>query len=194
MADEKKVLKSIRANPTAFDRLAAIAKEGGLDQGAALEALLNTWDVQAAKGMVPERAADVADFDAHVQGIQAAFLRSLELAQSAESRARVSYQAQLDAMSATIARLQAEIEHMTGERDRLASKLAHCEVECLNAEKRVTELEKGRKLEALLESLADKLDAPTLPESKPKRGRRAKGAETDSITPEAETEAANPTN
>ncbi|MBR0281756.1 MAG: hypothetical protein IJQ81_09210 [Oscillibacter sp.] len=178
MADEKKVLKSIRANPTAFDRLAAIAKEGGLDQGAALEALLNTWDVQAAKGMVPERAADVADFDAHVQGIQAAFLRSLELAQSAESRARVSYQAQLDAMSATIARLQAELEE---ERKRYAalSEVAHAATEGRKRmEERVMELEKGRKLEALLESLADKLDAPTLPESKPKRGRKAK-AETE---------------
>ena len=184
MADEKKVLKSIRANPTAFDRLAAIAKEGGLDQGAALEALLNTWDVQAAKGMVPERAADVADFDAHVQGIQAAFLRSLELAQSAESRARVSYQAQLDAMSATITRLQAELTETRVKLDE--SELARVQaVEFMHkAQARVVELEKGRKLEALLESLADKLDAPTLPESKPKRGRRVKGAEMDSITPD----------
>lgn len=188
MADEKKVLKSIRANPTAFDRLAAIAKEGGLDQGAALEALLNTWDVQAAKGMVPERAADVADFDAHVQGIQAAFLRSLELAQSAESRARVSYAAQLEAMSATVTRLQAELEQTRQAWNRTAEKLVHAEDRAKAAEARVTELEKGRKLEALLESLADKLDAPTLPESKPKRGRRAKGAEMDSITPDPQNE------
>lgn len=187
MAEEKKVLKSIRANPTAFDRLAAIAKEGGLDQGAALEALLNTWDVQAAKGMVPERAADVADFDAHVQGIQAAFLRSLELAQSAESRARVSYQAQLDAMSATITRQQAEIERLTGQRDAWVQKGGELLKRAEAAEARVTELEKGRKLEALLESLADKLDAPTLPEAKPKRGRR-KAEAAEAVTDEAATE------
>lgn len=174
MADEKKVLKSIRANPTAFDRLAAIAKEGGLDQGAALEALLNTWDVQAAKGMVPERAADVADFDAHVQGIQAAFLRSLELAQSAESRARVSYAAQLEAMSATVTRLQADLEAERKHSASLASRAQELRERAERAEARVMELEKGRKLEALLESLADRLDAPTLPESKPKRGRKVK--------------------
>lgn len=175
----EKTIKSIRANQAVFDRLSAVAKEGGLDQGAALEALLNAWDVQAAKGQVPERAADVADFDAHVQGVQSAFLRSLELAQSAEARARVAYQAQLDAMTATISRLQADLAESNEKRKELFEKCLEAGETIQRLEAKVTELEKGRKLEALLESLSDRLDAPVLPEAKPRRGRKAKAAEVE---------------
>lgn len=180
----EKTIKSIRANQAVFDRLSAVAKEGGLDQGAALEALLNAWDVQAAKGQVPERAADVADFDAHVQGIQSAFLRSLELAQSAEARARVSYQAQLDAMTATISRLQADLEASGKRRAELFQSNQELQARLDAAEARVAELEKGRKLESLLEALSDRLDAPVLPEAKPKRGRKAKAVETEAASEE----------
>lgn len=185
----EKVVKSIRMNPTVYERLSAVAKEGGLDTGAALESLLNAWDVQAAKGQVPERAADVADFDAAVQAVQKAFLRSLELAQNAENRARVDYQAQLDAMSGTIARLQTEVRNgdtmyhtLLGEAQRLKN-----ELEAAHA--RIAELEKGRKLEGLLEALADRLDAPMLPESKPKRGK-AKGKKLTADNPDAAAELA----
>ena len=177
----EKTIKSIRANQAVFDRLSAVAKEGGLDQGAALEALLNAWDVQAAKGLVPERAADVADFDAHVQGIQSAFLRSLELAQNAEARARVAYQAQLDAMAATITRLQAEVTEGEQKWRELFDKCFEASEALRLAKERIAELERGRKLEALLESLADRLDAPELPEATPKGKRGKKKADADAV-------------
>lgn len=106
---EEKITRSVRANKEVFQRIQEISKEKGMDQGATLEALLNTWDIQAAKGLVPERAADVADFDASIQSIQKAFLRSLDLAANAEQRARVSYQAQLDALAGNAARLEKEL-------------------------------------------------------------------------------------
>lgn len=170
----EKVVKSIRMNPAVYERLSTVAKEGGLDAGSALESLLNAWDIQSAKGQVPERAADVADFDAAIQSAQKAFLRSLDLAQSAENRARAAYQAQLDAAAATISRLQADLEEER-KRNKTLSEIANAATEGRKRmEARIMELEKSRKLESLLETLANRLDAPILPESKPKAATRRK--------------------
>lgn len=178
----EKVMRSVRANPEIFDRLGKMAKDGGLDQGAALEALLNAWDVQQAKGQVPERAADVADFDAHLQGIQRAFLRSLELAQSAEDRAASQFRAALEARDATIIRLQADLASAKAERDAFREEMETFKAERDAARRELDDLRKRDRLAGLLESLTERLDAPTLEEAKPRKGRKAKAAQTPADT------------
>ena len=179
----EKVMRSVRANPEIFDRLGKMAKEGGLDQGAALEALLNAWDVQQAKGQIPERAADVADFDAHLQGIQRAFLRSLELAQSAEDRAASQFRAALEARDATIVRLQADLAAVRKERDAFLDEMDIIKAERDAARRELEDLRKRDRLAELLDGLTARLDAPTLEEAKPRRGRR-KAAQTEEAATE----------
>ena len=151
----EKVIKSVRAMPEVFERLNTLAKSEGLDQGATLEALLNAWDVQAAKNQLPGRAADIADFDAAVQSIQRAFLRSLELASTAEQRARVA--AQLDAMSGTVARLEKELTECKAKREENAKALV-LEIEARKrAEAEAEELRKVRETDTLLAAIRDQL-------------------------------------
>lgn len=167
--EDKKITRSVRANPEIFDRLKSLCNEKGLDQGAAMEALLNAWDIQEAKGLVPERAADVADFDAHVQGLQSAFLRSLDLARSAEQRARISYATQLDALAGTVARLEKELEKLKQKlenaeetADKLREKLEESGRARFHAEKRVKELER---IEAALDRFLGINETDEKPES-----------------------------
>lgn len=164
----EKVIKSVRAVPEVFERLNTLAKAEGLDQGATLEALLNAWDVQAAKNQLPGRAADIADFDASIQSIQRAFLRSLELASTAEQRARVTYAAQLDAMSGTVARLEKELEECKAKREENAKALI-LEIEARKrAEAEAEELRKGRETDTLLAAIRDQLGNLTPAKTKTK--------------------------
>lgn len=177
VTEEKSVTRSIRGDKEVFQRLADLAKEKGMQQGAALEALLNAWDVQNAKGLVPERAADIADFDAHLQGIQKAFLRSLDLASSAEDRARVGYSAQLDAMSGTVARLEKELADTRAALDAAARTAAANLERAKRAEKRVAELEAAQaensRTEAILTAVQTLLEQKAEAE-KPSKKKTAK--------------------
>lgn len=158
--ENEKIIKSIRGPKETFEKLAQVAKDQGIDQGAALDALINCWNIQQAKGEIPGRAADIADFDAAIQQVQRAFLRSLELAQGAESRARASYAQQLDLMSGRIAQLEKDLkdwENLCTTKDKLYRE-ATTRAETLQTRvneltKRIKDLENQTKLEAILEKL-----------------------------------------
>lgn len=184
VAEESKIVRSVRANKEVFARIQEISKEKGMDQGATLEALVNAWDIQNAKGLVPERAADIADFDAAIQRIQSAFLRSLELATGAESRARNAYAAQLDVMAGEIARLKANLAEAQEAADSAATELAQYLKENGRLKTELAEARKTQSLEALLTAVAAKLDAQT-PKAKPKAKAEPK-AETIEFPKEAQ--------
>ena len=109
MAENEKLVRSVRADKQTFDRLAKLADEFGASQGAALEALINLWDTQQAKGALPGRRSDIEDFDSHLQAIQRAFLHSLDLSQGAEARALDACRAALDSKDQVIKDLQNRI-------------------------------------------------------------------------------------
>lgn len=175
---EEKITRSVRANKEVFQRIQEISKEKGMDQGATMEALLNAWDIQAAKGLVPERAADVADFDASIQSVQKAFLRSLELSANAEQRARVSYQAQLDALAESVARLEKELAEAQEAAKSATDELAKILLENGRLKQ---ELANVGSVQAILTAFSAKLDSD---QPKPKKNGKKRGAK-----PEAESEA-----
>lgn len=174
---EEKITRSVRANKEVFQRIQEISKEKGMDQGATMEALLNAWDIQAAKGLVPERAADVADFDASIQSVQKAFLRSLDLAANAEQRARVSYQAQLDALAGSVARLEKELAEAQEAAKSATNELAEAILENGRLKQ---ELANVGSVQAILTAFSAKL---TSEQPEPKKSGKKRGAK-----PEAEAE------
>ena len=109
MAENEKLVRSVRADKKTFERLAKLADEFGESQGAALEALINLWDTQQAKGALAGRKSDVEDFDSHLQALQRAFLHSLDLAQNAEARALDNYRATLESKDQVIKGLQERV-------------------------------------------------------------------------------------
>lgn len=185
--EESKVVRSIRADKEVFARLQEISKEKGMNQGATLEALINAWDIQSAKGLVPERAADIADFDAAVQRIQSAFLRSIELATGAESRARNEYATQLDVMSGEIARLKAKLKEAQESAESAAQELATAVQENGRLKAELKKAQNNKTLETLLTAVAAKLEeTPKTAKSNANHKRGAK-TEAESPIPTAET-------
>ena len=111
MANDK-IIKSVRADSVTFDRLAALAKKdfGDGGQGAALEALLNLWDLQNAKENISDRQAEIADFDMHLQALQRGYIHALDLAQDADARAMDTIRAQMESKDKIIADLQERLD------------------------------------------------------------------------------------
>ena len=78
------------------------------NQNSALSALLNAYEVQNAKATLTNRQTDIADYDTHIQAIQSAFLRSLELNENAEKRIKTEFINLLNSKDQTIVQLQTE--------------------------------------------------------------------------------------
>ncbi len=62
------------------------------NQNSALSALLNAYEVQNARAVFTDRQTDIADYDTHIQAIQSAFLRSLEIKECRETYQNRVYQ------------------------------------------------------------------------------------------------------
>lgn len=108
--EEKGIVRSIRGDKETFERLADITKANFANQGEALNALINAWDLQQAKTAIPTRKAELDDFDAHLQALSTAYLHSLQIAESAETRAQNALDAEIRSKDALIRDLQAQLE------------------------------------------------------------------------------------
>ena len=78
------------------------------NQNSALSALLNAYEVQNARAVLTDRQTDIVDYDTHIQAIQSAFLRSLEINENAEKRIKTEFINLLNSKDQTIVQLQTE--------------------------------------------------------------------------------------
>lgn len=108
--------RSIRAEQSTLDKFKEISEDFE-NQGAALESLIQAYEIQNAKAVLTTRQTDVEDFDTHLQAIQSAFLHSLEIAENAEERIRLEFKSSLESKDKTISSLQERLELS----DRLSS-------------------------------------------------------------------------
>ena len=104
--DELKT-RSFRVSEEVSTKLKALC-ENFDNQNSALSALLNAYEVQNAKATLTDRQTDIADYDTHIQAIQSAFLRSLEINENAEKRIKTEFINLLNSKDQTILQLQAE--------------------------------------------------------------------------------------
>lgn len=133
--EEKGIVRSVRGDKETFERLANITKAQFANQGEALAAIIAAWDLQQAKTATPNRKTEIEDFDAHLQALSTAYVHSLQIAESAETRAQNALNAELTSKDALIRDLQAQLEVA-----RTSAKLAEqeqreAEAEARNAKK-----------------------------------------------------------
>lgn len=80
------------------------------NQNAALESLIQAYEIQSATAVLTDRQADISDYSSHIQALQSAFIHSLELNENAESRIRSEFQKQLASKDMTIQDLQERVK------------------------------------------------------------------------------------
>ena len=88
MNDEVKV-RSFRISDSVTERFKAFCSDFD-NQNVALDSLITAYEVQNAKAVLADRKTEISDYDMHIQAIQGAFLRSLELNENAEQRVQTT--------------------------------------------------------------------------------------------------------
>ena len=106
MNEEMKV-RSFRISDSVLEKFKAFCNDFD-NQNLALDSLINAYEVQNAKAILVDRQTDIADYDMHIQALQSAFLRSLELNENAERRIRAEFKSLLSSKDEIILQLQSE--------------------------------------------------------------------------------------
>lgn len=108
MTKETKV-KPIRTTEEVIKRFDTLT-ENFPNQSAALEALINAYELQSAKNGIPDRATEIAEYDTHLQAIQRCYLHALDVAQDAESRIRDEFRHKLETLDEEKEELRRKLE------------------------------------------------------------------------------------
>lgn len=113
-------VRSLRATDKVFEKLKIIADEQGFSsQGEALTALVQMWETEQAKILIPDRATEIDNFRAMVHKIESSFINSLEINMNAEERIRQEFEAKLKANDTTINLLQEQKQKLIDEKKQL---------------------------------------------------------------------------
>ena len=103
------IARTFRITEETAEKLKAICADVG-NQNTALESLIAAYETQNAAAVISDRQTDIADYNNHIQALQAAFLHSLEITENTESRIRAEFQQQLESKDSTIISLQESLK------------------------------------------------------------------------------------
>lgn len=131
-------IKSFRVTEEVAEKLKVIC-EGFENQSAALESMISAYEVQSARAILTDRQIDISDYDSHIQAVQRAFLRSVELSENAETRVRQEFQRQLDEKDKTIVDLQERVTALENQTVTVQSALDECLAESTKQTKEFNE-------------------------------------------------------
>ena len=117
MADELKN-RSIRIDEDTFSKFKEIASENFANQNECLNELVKIYELDQGKKLLPDRKAEIENFEALLVQIQNAFIHSLEMNHNAELRVRGEFEAQLEEKDL---KLQSEVDKSTSYFEELKS-------------------------------------------------------------------------
>lgn len=117
MADELKN-RSIRIDEDTFSKFKEIASENFANQNECLNELVKVYELDQGKKLLPDRKAEIENFEACLVQIQNAFIHSLEMNHNAELRVRGEFESQLEEKDL---KLQSEVDKSTSYFEELKS-------------------------------------------------------------------------
>lgn len=103
---------NFRVTPEAADKFRDYCKENGLNQAQGLAHIMQIIELNKAKDQLVNRETEIEEFERHIKALMAAYLNSLELAESADERMHDKYEMDLKSKDKTIQDLQAEKENL----------------------------------------------------------------------------------
>lgn len=117
MADELKN-RSIRIDEDTFSKFKEIASENFANQNECLNELVKVYELDQGKKLLPDRKAEIENFEACLVQIQNAFIHSLEMNYNAELRVKGEFESQLEEKDL---KLQSEVDKSTSYFEELKS-------------------------------------------------------------------------
>lgn len=110
-------------------------ENNGLNQAQGFDHIMQIAEMDKAKATIPERATEIEEFERHTKALLAAYLNSMEIAESTEERILEKFRGQLDSKDKIIIDLQ---DRLAGTEDLLAA----AQSAAMDAENKVASAEK----------------------------------------------------
>lgn len=141
---EKAKVFSFRMTPETKKALDAICKETGLTSAMAFERLVELYNLDEAKKVIPSREAEIENFESLLRAISAAFVNSLELNLNAENRIRQTVATELQAKDQAILDYQEQLQELKAkvkEKEEKIKDLAPLEKQLFASELEIKDLQ-----------------------------------------------------
>lgn len=108
---------NFRIDTESADKFRTFCESEGMSQAQGFAHLLRVLELDKAKNVLANRKTEITDFEMHAKALIDAFLYSLDICNSAETRAREDYAVQLDQKDKAIAEMAQICKNLTIERD-----------------------------------------------------------------------------
>ena len=112
--ETKKELKtrSLRLSDDTSDRLKELAKELSINQEDVLVQLLQTFEMDQGKAMLPDRSKEISDFESYTELLKKMYIRSLEDYATLEEKVLLKYEDKLKSKDDIISDLQGKVTEL----------------------------------------------------------------------------------
>lgn len=112
METEKKQV-NVRMNEDTKKKFDAVAAEFG-NQQAAMDAIVNAYDMDKAKQALPGNVDAINDLQAHLSAVERSFIMQYDYIANSENRIRTEYLTEIEQLKAENAALVKEVSNLTG--------------------------------------------------------------------------------
>ena len=127
MAEMEKKVRSIRADDEVYAKFKEVCEQAG-GQNEALSALISSYELETAKGMLPGQATSIDDFKSRIDGVIRAYISALDLSVSAEERVRADYRQRMNTQVKTIEDLQTRNEQLLADYTALSEQSEQAQI------------------------------------------------------------------
>lgn len=111
MAEEKTIVRSIRATPEVFQKIKRLVdKEGFENQGEAINSLVNLWEENQGRKALPEMKTTVDDITTHLDSIRNLMIGLLESSLNTSNRVKLEYDRDLSHYKSEIRQLEEQLQ------------------------------------------------------------------------------------
>ena len=107
---------SFRVSEELTSKFKDFCTDNNLKSPAAFEMMLNTVELENAKGKITSREAEINDFQHHAYCLNRSYLNALEMCENAEAKIRIEFAKQLDSQLDTIADLREKLKQAEEEK------------------------------------------------------------------------------
>lgn len=101
---------NFRINPETADAFRAFCREHGMDQAQGFDHIMQVVELDQAKAANPNRLTEIEEFERLAKSLVAAYLNSLEIANTTEERVQEQFQTNLKSKDDLIIKLQEDLK------------------------------------------------------------------------------------
>ena len=126
MSDELNAI-SFRADEKTYEKFKSISNLEFQDQGQCLAALINTYEIEKSKKLIPCRKLEIENFQTYINKLMEMYILSLEMNNDTQVRVRGEFDSLLKSKDLTISSMQTEVKNLANRRRDIVEQMSAIE-------------------------------------------------------------------